>query len=134
MSLLRSRVALACVALLTATAAAIALRDAPGEPAGFAASRRDLGDLIVLEVGGSYEEMGRQQAHLLGDDLRRVYAVQRQNHEAAVARGGFGDRVLDAVGIPLWSGIGGHVVPVRLGVHDSCRSPRCTPASSARRR
>jgi hypothetical protein len=62
----------------------------------------------VLEVGGSYEEMGRQQADLLGDDLRRVYAVQRQEHERAVARGGFGDRVLDAVGIPLWSGIGGH--------------------------
>jgi len=108
MSLLRSRITLACLALLTATAAAIALRDAPGKPAGFAASRRDLGDLIVLEVGGSYEEMGRQQAHLLGDDLRRVYAVQRQDHEAAVARGGFGDRLLDAVGIPLWSGVGGH--------------------------
>jgi hypothetical protein len=61
----------------------------------------------VLEVGGSYEEMGRQQADLLGDDLLRVYAVQRQEHERAVARGGFGARALDAVGIPLWSGIGG---------------------------
>ncbi len=107
MPLRRSRITLLRVAVLGATAAAIALRDAPAEPAGFAASRRDLGDLIVLEVGGSYEEMGRQQAELLGDDLRRVYAVQRREHERAVARGGFGDRMLDAVGIPLWSGIGG---------------------------
>jgi hypothetical protein len=75
--------------------------------ADFKPSRRDLGDLIVLEVGGSYEEMGRQQAELLGDDLRRVYEVQRRDHERAVARGGVAERVLDAVGIPLWSGIGG---------------------------
>lgn len=101
MSLLRSRIALAGAVLLAATAAAVTLRDAPAEPAGFAASRRDLGDLIVLEVGGSYQEMGRQQADLLGDDLRRVYAVQSHEHETAVARGGIGDRVLDAVGIPL---------------------------------
>lgn len=107
MSLLHSRITLLRVALLSATVAAIALRDAPAEPTAFVASRSDLGDLIVLEVSGSYEEMGRQQADLLGDDLRRVYAVQRREHERAVARGGFGDRVLDAVGIPLWSGIGG---------------------------
>jgi hypothetical protein len=69
--------------------------------------RRDLGDLIVLEVAGSYEEMGRQQAELLGDDLRRVYELQRGDHDRAVARGGFGTRALDAIGIPLWSAIGG---------------------------
>ncbi len=76
-------------------------------PDAFSSSRRDLGDLIVLDVGGSYEQMGRQQAALLGDDLRRVYQQQLGEHRQAVARGGAGARALDAVGIPLWSGIGG---------------------------
>jgi hypothetical protein len=73
----------------------------------FEPSRRDLGDLIVLEVSGSYEEMGRQQAELLGEDLRRVYEWQRADHARAVARGGFGAWLLDAVGIPIWAAIGG---------------------------
>jgi len=76
-------------------------------PADFQPHRTDVGDLIVLDVGGSYEEMGRQQAELLGGDLRRVYEQQLREHERAVARGGLGDRVLDAAGIPLWSTFGG---------------------------
>ena len=78
-----------------------------GAADGFEPTRQDLGDLIVLDVAGSYEEMGRQQAELLGDDLRRVYEQQRLEHERAVARGGFGDALLDTIGIPLWSGAGG---------------------------
>jgi hypothetical protein len=81
-----------------------------GEPdaaGAFSASRRDLGDLVVLEVGGGYEEMGRQQAELLGDDLRRVFERQLRDHRRAVARGGLGARLLDAAGIPLWSAVGG---------------------------
>jgi hypothetical protein len=108
MSPVRSRIALASFAALVATAAAIALRDAGAQPAPFAPSRRDLGDLIVLDVGGSYEEMGLQQGILLADDLRRVYALQLRDHERLVARGGVGDRILDAVGIPLWSALGGY--------------------------
>ncbi|RIK92410.1 MAG: hypothetical protein DCC71_24495, partial [Proteobacteria bacterium] len=73
----------------------------------FEPSRRDVGDLVTLEVGGSYEEMGRQQARLLGDDLRRVYALQRADHARAVERGGLGARLLDAVGIPAWAALGG---------------------------
>lgn len=69
--------------------------------------RRDVGDLIVLELSGSYEEMGRQQASLLGDDLRRVYTAQRADHQRAVAGGGAGAWLLDAVGIPIWSAAGG---------------------------
>lgn len=61
----------------------------------------------MLDVGGSYAEMGRQQADLLGPDLRRVYELQLRDHERAVARGGAFESVLDAVGIPLWSAIGG---------------------------
>jgi hypothetical protein len=71
-----------------------------------APSRRDLGDLIVLEVSGTYAEMGRQQAELLGDDLRRVYDLQKRDHERALTAGGAGAWSLDAVGIPLWSRFG----------------------------
>jgi hypothetical protein len=91
---------LAAFAVLLAAAATAA-------PPGFTPSRRDLGDLIVLEVGGSYEEIGRQQAELLGEDLRRVYGEQRRAHDRAVARGGLADRLLDAVGIPVWAAAGG---------------------------
>lgn len=92
---------------LVASAALLTLRGAPPAPSAFEASRRDLGDLIVLEVGGSYEEMGLQQARLLGPDLRRVYARQLQDHARAVEQGGLSDRVLDAVGIPIWAALGG---------------------------
>jgi hypothetical protein len=92
-------------ALLLSPPAAAAGPDSESQV--FQPSRRDVGALIVLEIGGGYEEMGRQQADLLGDDLRRVYELQRRDHERAVARGGFGDRVLDSVGVPLWSAVGG---------------------------
>ncbi len=75
--------------------------------AAFEASRKDVGDLIVLDVAGSYEEMGRQQAALLGDELRRVYQQQHDDHERAVARGGASARLLDGVGIPIWAALGG---------------------------
>jgi hypothetical protein len=95
------------VVLAFALASAGARSDGAKELERFAPSRSDLGDLIVLDVAGSYEEMGRQQAELLGEELRRVYEQQRREHERAVARGGFGDVLLDAIGIPLWSGVGG---------------------------
>jgi hypothetical protein len=76
-------------------------------PAAAAPTRTDHGALIVLDVAGSYEEMGRQQAELLGDDLRQVFAAQRRDHDRAVERGGFGAGLLDTLGVPLWSGIGG---------------------------
>lgn len=80
---------------------------APHAPAGFEPRRIDAGDLIVLEVSGDYEEMGRQQAVLLGDVLLRVYREQLADHERAIAKGGVGAALLDRVGIPLWSGLGG---------------------------
>ena len=93
--------------LLSAGLAPIACRESGlGRPA-VAPSRHDAGDLIVLEVAGSYEEMGRQEAELLGPDLRRVYAQQLSDYERALAKGSLSDRVLDAVGLPLWSAVGG---------------------------
>ena len=105
---LSALLALGVAAVLAARGAA----DAPPPPAGSPASvptpsRRDLGDLIVLEVSGSYAEMGRQQAELLGDDLRRVLDWQGADHARAVSRGGVTAWAMDAALIPLWSGIGG---------------------------
>ncbi len=72
-----------------------------------APTRRDLGDLIVLEVSGSYEEMGRQEAVLLGPDLRRVYAQQLADYQRGLAQTGVAQHLLDAVALPLWSEVGG---------------------------
>lgn len=107
MNLPRLRATSSGLALLFVLAVAFAPQGASAQSEAFAPSRRDLGDLIVLEVGGTYEEMGRQQAELLGDDLRRVYELQHLAFERAVTQGGVGDRLLDAVGIPLWSAVGG---------------------------
>lgn len=104
----RARLAPALALLLAlALPSAAGSGDAPAPAAGVAPTRRDIGDLIVLDVAGSYEAMGRQQAELLGEDLRRVYALQHADHERAVARGGASAWLLDTLGIPLWSGIGG---------------------------
>ncbi len=54
-----------------------------GEP-----RREDVGDLIVLHLYGSYREMGRQQAELLGPDLRRVYDYQLANYKRMVSEAG----------------------------------------------
>jgi hypothetical protein len=80
--------------------------------------REDLGDLVVLHLAGSYEEMGRQQAELMEPELRAVYEYQR----AAYARGlpalGPGGRLIDAA-IPLWSAIG--PLYEESGFHDEIR-------------
>jgi len=90
------RAVLACaLGLLAAGAGA-------GEP-----RREDRGDLIVLHLYGSYEEMGRQQAELMGPELRAVYELQRADFARGVARGGLGLALLDRLGMPLLSLVGG---------------------------
>jgi hypothetical protein len=69
-------------------------------------SREDHGDLIVLHLEGSYQEMGRQQAELLGPVLSRVYQIQHDAFEAGVARAGAAAGWLDWALFPLWSWIG----------------------------
>ena len=73
-----------------------------GEP-----RREDRGDLIVLHLQGSYEEMGRQQVELMGPELRAVYELQRADFARGVARGGPGLALLDRLGVPLLSLVGG---------------------------
>ena len=61
------------LALLMLLANGVPLADIP--------SRSDHGHLIVLDVRGSYEEMGQQIIELLGEDARRVYALNREFYE-----------------------------------------------------
>ncbi len=90
---------LCCVALL---ATALVCGVARAEPA----SREDHGDLIVLHLYGSYAEMGRQQADLLGPVLRRVYDIQYQDFQRGLAQAGYFARLQNWLLFPLWAWIG----------------------------
>lgn len=79
-------------------------------------SREDYGDLIVLHLHGSYQEMGRQQADLLGPVLRRVYEIQRDEFARGLASAGAAASWLDWVLFPLWAWIGPHYE--ESGLHD----------------
>lgn len=79
-------------ALILLAASALA-----GEP-----SRTDHGALIVLDVYGSYEEMGRQAAELLGEDGRRVYEFDLKLYRRT-RPAGIGAWLFDRVAIPIAS-------------------------------
>ena len=68
--------------------------------------REDYGDLVVLYVRGSYREMGRQQAELLGPLAREVFEFNRADFAREIAAGGLAARLLDWVGLPLASALG----------------------------
>jgi hypothetical protein len=97
-----------------AALAAIALVCAPALAA--QPGREDHGDLIVLHLQGSYQEMGRQQAELLGPVLSRVYQIQHDAFERGVARAGAAAGWLDRLLFPLWSWIGPYYE--ESGFHD----------------
>ena len=67
--------------------------------------REDKGDLIVLQLYGSYREMGRQQAELLGEDLREVYEYQLADFNRFIAGAGTLGWILNHVNIPLYTSI-----------------------------
>ncbi len=79
-----------------------------GEPEPQRSRREDRGDLIVLHLRGSYYEMGRQQAALLAPEARAVYELQLRQYGEYRARAGLGFKLLDAVGLPLWSRVALH--------------------------
>ena len=62
--------------------------------------RTDHGDLIVLEVYGSYREMGRQIGELLGEDGRRVLELNLDFYRQSQP-GGFGAWFFDRIALPL---------------------------------
>jgi hypothetical protein len=70
-------------------------------PAAAAEPRRiDHGDLIVLEVYGSYHEMGQQLGELLGEDGRRVLELNLEFYRASQP-GGLGAWFFDRIVLPL---------------------------------
>ena len=70
---------------------------------GVAPHREDHGDLVVLHVAGTYREMGRQQAELLGPLARDVFEFNRSDYGRSVAGQGVAARVFDALALPLVS-------------------------------
>jgi hypothetical protein len=78
--------------------------------------REDMGDLIVLHLYGSYYEMGRQEAELLGPDLRNVYDYQLANYRRLVSEAGLRGPLLNNIVVPLFNTFG--PITERSGFHD----------------
>ena len=104
----RQRVATAAGALLgmlmamTMTTAASAGGTAAPQP-----RRTDHGALIVLDVYGTYEEMGRQAVALLGDEALTVRDLYAERWNGLVREQGALGRFVDRVVLPVWWGFGG---------------------------
>jgi hypothetical protein len=73
--------------------------------AGAAPHREDHGDLVVLHVEGTYREMGRQQAELLGPLARDVLDFNRADYARSIREAGLAARLFDRVGMPIASGM-----------------------------
>jgi hypothetical protein len=87
-------------------AAALSIAFAAASAAANEPNRTDHGDLILLDVYGSYEEMGRQAAELLGEDARIVYELNAKLYRRTLQRGlaaWLFDRVLLPVGVRFMS-------------------------------
>jgi hypothetical protein len=65
--------------------------------------REDHGDLVVLHVEGTYREMGRQQAELLGPLARENFAFNRADYARSIRAAGFAARLFDRLGMPIAS-------------------------------
>lgn len=89
-----------------ALAAALLLAVATGA-AGAPPGREDHGDLIVLRLAGSWEEIGRQQAALMGPELRAVYELQHTGYREGLAAAGAGGWLVDRL-LPVWTALGPH--------------------------
>jgi hypothetical protein len=62
--------------------------------------RTEFGDLIVVDVYGSYQEMGRQAGELLGEEGRRVYELNMKLYRSTLG-GGLGSWIYDRIVLPL---------------------------------
>jgi len=65
--------------------------------------REDINDLVVLHLYGSYKEMGRQQAELLGSDLREVYEYQLADFNRLLSGAGPAGWIFNHVNLPLYT-------------------------------
>ena len=100
-----SRVAALATGLLIVSTMAVAA----GTPLGadLRAHRQDRGALIVLDLYGSYEQMGRQQVELLGATSRELGDLYAGRWRALVRAQGLFGSVVNGVILPLWAAFGG---------------------------
>ena len=90
-----------------AAAIVAAVLGVPMTTAAAAPHRENHGALTVLDVFGSYEEMGRQEVVLLGDDVHEAAELYGDHWRGLVrAQGAFGS-VIDGLMLPLWTTFGG---------------------------
>jgi hypothetical protein len=68
--------------------------------------REDHGALIVLDLHGSYADMGRQEVELLGPLGRELHALYAERWAGVVRRHGLLGRLVNDVVLPLWGSIG----------------------------
>lgn len=98
--MLRYLLAVLCVATLAVAGPQTSAAAGHGEP-----RREDMGDLIVLHLYGSYYEMGRQQAHLLGPVARRMFDYHLDKFRREVAKSDSPARLLDRLAwLMTWLG------------------------------
>ncbi|MCC6766338.1 MAG: hypothetical protein IT293_16890 [Deltaproteobacteria bacterium] len=90
--------------LVAATGPATAV--AAGDTVDRRPRREDHGALVVLDVYGTYEEMGRQQVALLGDEARAVRDLYADRWSGLVRSQGVLGRFVDAIVFPVWTGFG----------------------------
>ena len=69
--------------------------------------REDHGALIVLDLYGTYEEMGRQEVELLGAEAREVHELYADRWGGLVRAQGMLGRFVNAVVLPVWASFGG---------------------------
>jgi hypothetical protein len=107
---MRSPVSKRPTLLALLSALALALFALPAQPLGETAAsaqprREDRGDLIVLHLYGSYYDMGRQEAELLGPVARRMYEYHRARYVHSLAGSGLRMKLFD-LGMSLMAWVG----------------------------
>src|SRR5689334_22497206 len=69
--------------------------------------REDHGALVVLDLYGTYEEMGRQEVELLGADAEGVRDLYAERWGGLVRAEGVLGRFVDGIVFPVWGTFGG---------------------------
>jgi hypothetical protein len=107
---MRRSTARGLIPLALLVALALALVAVPAQPLSETAAaaqprREDRGDLIVLYLYGSYYDMGRQEAALLGPVARRMYEYHRTRYAHSLAGSGLRVKLFD-LGMRLMTWVG----------------------------
>lgn len=99
------RSAVLAAAVLAAVVGVAASADVAG--ASGRATRTDHGALIVIDLHGSYEAMGRQQVELLGAETRELGELYGDRWAGLVRSQGLLGRFVNGLVLPVWTTFGG---------------------------